>query len=41
LKVAALPVLRHRVLLTIESELKGSDPDALLREIIEAWSKRI
>jgi MoxR-like ATPase len=34
---SALAVLRHRVLLNIESELKGIDVDTVLAEIIAAW----
>jgi MoxR-like ATPase len=34
-------VLRHRVLLNIESELKGVDVDAVLADIIATWQKRL
>ncbi|MBL3600779.1 MAG: MoxR family ATPase [gamma proteobacterium endosymbiont of Lamellibrachia anaximandri] len=37
----ALPVLRHRVLLTIESELDGISSDSILRQIIQEWRSRI
>jgi MoxR-like ATPase len=33
----ALPVLRHRVLLRVESEIGGIDVEALLAEIVETW----
>ena len=33
----ALPALRHRVLLKVESELEGIDADTVLREIVETW----
>jgi MoxR-like ATPase len=34
-----LPVLRHRVLLDIESELEGIKVDSLLLEILEQWRR--
>ncbi len=34
IKYVALPVLRHRILLTPEREMEGSSPDDLIREII-------
>ncbi len=34
LRALALPVLRHRVLLTIESEVDGVDVDALLEDVV-------
>jgi MoxR-like ATPase len=37
----ALPVLRHRVLLRLESELDGLDADATLASIIGAWRRRL
>ena len=37
----ALPVLRHRVLLRLESELDGLDADATLATIIDAWRRRL
>jgi len=40
LAASALPVLRHRVLLTIESELEGADVDAVLEGIVAAWSEK-
>ena len=33
----APPVLRHRILLRLESELDGLDPDQLVHRIITAW----
>jgi MoxR-like ATPase len=38
LAAIAAPVLRHRVLLGIESELGGQDVDALLAEVISEWA---
>jgi len=35
----ALPVLRHRVLLRLESELEGRDVDAVLQGIVEQWRR--
>jgi MoxR-like ATPase len=35
----ALPTLRHRVLLRLESELEGLDTDTVLRDIVEQWRK--
>jgi MoxR-like ATPase len=37
LEAVALPALRHRVMLTIESELNGVDSDELLSELIRIW----
>ena len=37
LEAMALPALRHRVLLTIESELDGVDSDELLTRLIRSW----
>ncbi len=37
LEAMALPTLRHRVLLTIESELNGIDSDKLLSQLIHDW----
>ncbi|TNE81205.1 MAG: MoxR family ATPase [Bacteroidetes bacterium] len=34
IKSVALPVMRHRILLTPEREMEGSNPDDLIREII-------
>lgn len=41
LEIMALPALRHRVLLTIESELNGIDSDDLLRSIIQSWREHV
>jgi MoxR-like ATPase len=35
-KRAALPVLRHRILLKPEAELEGHDPDRVLRDVLAA-----
>lgn len=40
LAAVALPVLRHRVLLRLESELDGLSVDALLAEVLGAWRSR-
>jgi len=37
LEAMALPTLRHRVLLTIESELSGVNSDELLSSMIHSW----
>jgi MoxR-like ATPase len=37
LDAVALPVLRHRVLLRLESELDGQDVDTVLSRIVERW----
>ena len=37
----ALPVLRHRVLLRLESELDGLDVDAALEAIVDEWRRRL
>lgn len=39
LAAVALPVLRHRVLLRLESELEGRDVDAVLQGIVEQWRR--
>jgi len=36
----ALPVLRHRVLPSIESELEGADLDQVLTGIVDRWAER-
>ena len=41
LHAVALPVLRHRVLLRLESELDGLDADATLGSVIEGWRSRL
>lgn len=40
LAAVALPVLRHRVLLRLDSELDGLSTETLLVELIEAWRRR-
>jgi MoxR-like ATPase len=37
----ALPVMRHRVLLRLESELDGLDAESTLASIIDAWRRRL
>jgi MoxR-like ATPase len=39
LRVVALPALRHRLLLSIESEVDGVEVDALLYRIVEQWER--
>lgn len=41
LEVMALPTLRHRVLLSIESELEGINSDQLLSELIKSWREHV
>jgi MoxR-like ATPase len=41
LEAMALPALRHRVMLTIESELNGVDGDELLSELIRTWRAHV
>ena len=36
----ALPALRHRVLLNMESEIQGVRVDDILEELIRTWSER-
>jgi len=40
LEAVALPVLRHRVLLRLESELDGLDADAVLASVLGEWRSR-
>lgn len=40
LAAVALPVLRHRVLLRLESELDGIDTDTAVASLIDAWRAR-
>jgi len=40
LEAMALPVLRHRVILTIDSELNGIDSDELLTRLVQDWRER-
>ena len=37
----ALPVLRHRILLRLESELGGLDADSIVASVIEQWRARV
>ena len=41
LDAVALPVLRHRILLRLESELDGLDADTALASVIDAWRRRL
>jgi len=41
LAAVALPVLRHRVLLRLESELDGVDADTTLASVIDGWRARL
>jgi len=41
LAAVALPVLRHRVLLRLESELDGLDADSALAPVIDGWRRRL
>jgi MoxR-like ATPase len=40
LAAVALPVLRHRVLLRVESEVRGVSVDALLPELVQRWREK-
>lgn len=39
LEAVALPVLRHRILLRLDSELEGLDADSVLRSVIDEWRR--
>jgi MoxR-like ATPase len=41
LEGVALPVLRHRILLRLESELDGLDADAALAAVIDGWRSQL
>jgi MoxR-like ATPase len=41
LAAVALPVLRHRVLLRLESELDGQDTDATLAAVVARWQRSL
>ena len=41
LAAVALPVLRHRILLRLESELDGLDADTVLASVIAGWRARL
>ncbi len=41
LEAVALPVLRHRVLLRLDSELEGLDADSVLRSVIDEWRRTL
>lgn len=40
LAAVALPVLRHRVLLNMESEMSGTDVDSVLSQIVQVWLEK-
>jgi MoxR-like ATPase len=40
LEALIIPVLRHRILLTIESEMQGTTVETVLNQLIEEWLKR-
>ena len=41
LDAVALPVLRHRILLRLDSELDGLDADTALASVIDGWRRRL
>lgn len=41
IEAVALPVLRHRILLRLESELDGLDADATLAAVLAGWRRRL
>ncbi|RPH60832.1 MAG: AAA family ATPase, partial [Burkholderiales bacterium] len=41
LEAVALPVLRHRILLRLESQLEGLDADSLLASVIDEWRRQL
>ena len=41
LEAVALPALRHRILLRLESELDGVDADSTLASVIEGWRRQL
>jgi MoxR-like ATPase len=41
LEAVALPVLRHRILLRLESELDGLDADSTLASVIDGWRSQL
>ncbi len=41
LDAIALPVLRHRILLRLESELDGMDADTTLATLVDGWRRRL
>jgi MoxR-like ATPase len=41
IEAVALPVLRHRIILRLESELDGLDADAGLASVIDGWRRRL
>jgi MoxR-like ATPase len=41
LEAVALPVLRHRILLRLESELEGLDTDTVIQSVLGEWRTRL
>ena len=41
LAAVARPVLRHRVLLTVETEIEGITTDQVIDELLEAWTRTL
>ena len=41
IEATALPVLRHRVLLRLESELDGLDADSVIEAVLEEWRRKL
>jgi MoxR-like ATPase len=41
LEAVALPVLRHRILLRLESELEGLHADSLVASVIDEWRRQL
>jgi MoxR-like ATPase len=41
LEAVALPVLRHRILLRLESELEGVQADSLLSSLFDEWRQQL
>ncbi|MBK9608870.1 MAG: AAA family ATPase [Betaproteobacteria bacterium] len=41
LEAVALPVLRHRILLRLESELDGFDADSTIASVIDGWRRQL
>lgn len=39
IEAVALPALRHRILLNMESEMSGTDVDSVLQKVVEQWKK--
>jgi len=41
IEAVALPVLRHRVLLRLESELDGLDADSVIASVLDEWRRQL